>query len=344
MAARLPHRDNRIAQLDQLLLLHVKELLADLFRFFFGRKRNFDEIGHLRFSTLLRIRTARSNDFSPSRIAKQICADRGDIAQPASEARSSRPTGRGSCYALSMSVSTATRNIPVVVFFGLMAASLGGLLLLPAIPQDQSYHDFADQRSISGIRNFWNVASNLPFLAVGAAGLRRFRDDPAIVVFFLGVFLTGLGSSYYHWDPNDATLFWDRLPMTLSFTAILALVVKERLSARVGALLLWPALAIGLFSLLLWRWTDDLRLYFWVQFFPGLTVMLLFWLYPPKYTGTHCWVVAGALYALAKLFEFTDEAIYSTGYFVSGHTLKHLAAAAACFAILRYFSTRRLIA
>ena len=88
---------------------------------------------------------------------------------------------------------------------------------------------------------------------------------------------------------------------------------------------------------------DGKRLYFWVQFFPGLAVLLLFLLYQPKYTGTHYWIVAGVLYALAKLFEFTDGAIYSVGNFLSGHTLKHLTAAAACFAILRYFQTRRLI-
>jgi Ceramidase len=240
-----------------------------------------------------------------------------------------------------MPLNGAMRNLPVIAFFGVMAASLGGLLLLAPIPQEQNYHHFADQRTLFGIPNFWNIASNLPFLAVGAAGLRRFRDDPAIVIFFLGVFLTGIGSSYYHWNPSNDTLFWDRLPMTLSFAAILSLVAKERVSARIGALLLWPALAVGLFSLLLWRWTDDLRLYLWVQFCPGLVVLLLVFLYPTRYTGTYYWIVAGALYALAKLFEFTDQAIYSTGYVVSGHTLKHLAAAAACFAILRYFSTRR---
>jgi hypothetical protein len=242
-----------------------------------------------------------------------------------------------------MTLGSAHPNLSVVALSGLMAASLAGLLLLPSIPQDQSYHQFADQRTMFGIPNFWNVISNLPFLAVGAAGLWRFRDDPATVVFFLGVFLTGIGSSYYHWNPNDRTLFWDRLPMTLSFAAILALVVKERVSARAGAILLWPALAIGLFSLLLWRWTDDLRLYFWVQFFPGLAVLLLFLLYPPKYTGTYYWIIAAALYAFAKVFEFSDQAIFSLGYVVSGHTLKHLAAAAACLMILRYFQTRRLI-
>jgi hypothetical protein len=238
---------------------------------------------------------------------------------------------------------TARRNPRLFVLFGLTAASLAGLLLVPAIPQDPSYHLFADCRTRAGIPNFWNVVSNIPFIAIGAAGLRRFRDDPATIVLFLGFFLTGIGSSYYHWDPSDGTLFWDRLPMTLSFAAILALVVNERVNARAGAILLWPALAIGLSSLLLWRWTDDLRLYFWVQFFPGLAVLLLFLLYPPKYTGTYYWLSAAALYALAKVFEFSDGAIYSAGYFLSGHTLKHLAAAAACFAILRYFQNRQLI-
>lgn len=225
-----------------------------------------------------------------------------------------------------------------------MAVSLAALLLLPSIPQDQRYHQFADRRTIFGIPNFWNVVSNLPFLAIGFAGLGRFRRDPATAVFFLGVFLTGFGSSYYHWDPNDSTLFWDRLPMTLSFAAVLALLLGERVSPQAGAIALWPALAIGVFSLLLWRWTDDLRLYFWVQFFPGVVLLTLFLLYPAKYTGTYRWIVAGALYALAKLFELTDAPIfYLGGGLVSGHTLKHLAAAAACFAVLCYFQTRRPI-
>lgn len=235
----------------------------------------------------------------------------------------------------------AKRNLSMLLFVGLVVASLAALPLLPAIPQDQSYHQFADERTILGIPNFWNVVSNLPFLAVGAAGLRRFRGDRAAAVFFLGVFLTGIGSSYYHWNPNDDTLFWDRLPMTLSFSAILALVVSERMDARSGAILLWPALAIGVFSLILWRWTDDLRLYFWVQFFPGIAVVVLFLLYPPKYTGTRYWIAAAALYALAKVFEFTDESIYSAGNLLSGHTLKHFAAAGACFAIWRCFQMRQ---
>jgi hypothetical protein len=128
--------------------------------------------------------------------------------------------------------------------------------------------------------------SRIFLYAVGAAGLRQFYRDPATLALFLGIFLTGFGSSYYHWNPNNDTLFWDRLPMTLCFMAILAIVVEERVNARFGAALIWPLLATGLFSLVLWRWTGDLRLYGWVQFFPVVVVPLLLLLFPPRYTGT----------------------------------------------------------
>jgi hypothetical protein len=113
--------------------------------------------------------------------------------------------------------------------------------------------------------------------------------------------------------------------------------------AKAGAMLLRPLLAIGIFSLLLWVWTDDLRLYAWAQFFPFLALVLILWFFPPKYTGTFYWAAAAALYALAKLLEYYDDKVYSFGSILSGHTLKHLAAAAAGFAILRLFQTRQPI-
>jgi Ceramidase len=234
-------------------------------------------------------------------------------------------------------------NRRVLVFLISMAVSIIGLLLLPPITQNQNYHDFADQRTILGIPYFWNVVSNLPFIAVGATGLWQFRRNPTIAMLFLGFLMTGFGSAYYHLDPNDRTLFWDRLPMTIGFMAILAIAIEDRLDAKAGAILLWPLIGVGVFSVLLWRWTGDLRLYGWVQFFPCVAVPVLFLLFPPRYSGTSYWLVAAVLYALAKLFEFYDRAIYSFGSILSGHTLKHIAAAAACFAILRYFQKRQPI-
>jgi hypothetical protein len=242
-----------------------------------------------------------------------------------------------------MTIIRAIRSRPMSVLYGLMIVSLAALVPLPPLLQNQDYHQFADQRTIFGIPNFWNVISNLPFIAVGVVGLLRFRRDPIMFVLFLGIFLTGFGSSYYHLNPNDTTLFWDRLPMTLCFAAILAAVVEERVDDRAGRVLLRPLLAIGIFSLLLWRWTDDLRLYAWAQFFPFFAVVAILQLFPAKYTGAFYWIVAVALYALAKLFEYYDEAIYSLGSILSGHTLKHLAAAAGAFAILMLFQNRRKI-
>jgi len=240
-----------------------------------------------------------------------------------------------------MQFASVRPNRAMLIFIGLIAASLAVLLLLPPISQDQSYHRFADQRTFFGVPNFWNVVSNLPFIAVGAVGLQQFHRNSTALVIFLGIFLTGFGSSYYHWDPSDRTLFWDRLPMTLSFMGILTAVVAERLDARAGALL-WPLVATGIVSLLLWRSTGDLRLYGWVQFFPCLALPVLILMFPAKYTGTFYWVAAAALYALAKLFEFYDRAVHAN-FILSGHTLKHLFGAAAAFAVLRYFETRQPI-
>jgi hypothetical protein len=241
-----------------------------------------------------------------------------------------------------MGLNGAIRSHPLTFLFGLAAVSLLGLFLfVPPIPQPQNYHRFADGMTLLGIPNFWNVVSNLPFVLVGAAGLKFFRRDMSAGVFFLGVFLTGFSSSYYHWNPNDWGLFWDRLPMAVAFMAILANVIEERIDPRVGKLLLWPLVALGLVSLMIWLKTDDLRLYGWVQFFPVVVLPLVFWLFAPRYSGTWYWFAAAGWYVFAKVLEAADAAIYAAGgHMMAGHALKHVAAAGACYAILRAFQTR----
>ena len=130
--------------------------------------------------------------------------------------------------------------------------------------------------------------------------------------------------------------------MSIAFMAILANVIGERIEERVGRLLLWPLVALGLVSLLVWLRTDDLRLYAWVQFFPCVALPLMFWLLPPKFTGTGYWFAAAGLYVLAKVLEYADAGIYAaTGQLMSGHALKHVAAAGACYAIYLALVTRR---
>lgn len=244
-----------------------------------------------------------------------------------------------------MNLAAAIRARPLTFLFGFAVVSLLALWFVPPIPQSQLYHQFADQRTMFGIPNFWNVVSNLPFLIVGATGLLRVRGNWSASTFFLGVMLTGVGSSYYHWNPDDMGLFWDRLPMSLAFMAALAYVIEERIDSRAGQLLLWPLILLGIVSLLVWIRTDDLRLYAWVQFFPLVTLPLMFWLLEPKYSGTAYWFVAAGLYALAKVLEYSDAAIHSaTGEMMSGHALKHVAAAGACYAIYLAITTRQPIA
>ena len=241
-----------------------------------------------------------------------------------------------------MTIADTIRARPLTFLFGLAGVSLLALFaFVPPIPQSQLYHQFADQRLLCGVPNFWNVVSNVPFILVGALGLARVRGSLSATVFFLGVFLTGFGSSYYHWRPDDTGLFWDRLPMVIAFMAILANVIEERIDERVGRLLLWPLVALGIFSLLIWLKTDDLRLYGWVQFFPCVVLPLMFWLLPPKYTGTGYWFAAAGLYVLAKVLEFADVGIFAAGYLLSGHSLKHVVAAGACYAVYLAFRTRQ---
>lgn len=206
-------------------------------------------------------------------------------------------------------------------------------LFVPPIAQDQSYHLFADNRTVLGIPNFWNVASNLPFAAVGILGLWKLRGAVNRAL-FAGVVLTFFGSAYYHLAPSDATLVWDRLPMTLVFMALLACVVSGESKARSIGWLLALLVACGVISVLWWNITGDLRPYILVQFGPLLILIPALWFI----RDTRFLAVALGLYGMAKLAEFYDHAIFS-GLTLSGHTAKHLFASIATYFIYRWRET-----
>jgi hypothetical protein len=84
----------------------------------------------------------------------------------------------------------------------------------------------------------------------------------------------------------------------------------------------------------------DLRLYFLVQYGSLLLVVLLLILYPARYPGTGYLVVGLAAYAAAKVFELADQEIFSLGHIVSGHTLKHIAAAGGVACLVAMLRTR----
>jgi hypothetical protein len=232
------------------------------------------------------------------------------------------------------------RGVIILALVGLSAAAV--MLLAPPVPQDPRYHDFADKLPRLGIPNGWNVLSNLPFVLTGAYGLHRLRrarrwfpqrwQRAAAVILALGMILVAFGSSYYHLAPDDPRLVWDRLPMSIVFMALTALVIGDRVDERLGRTALIPLLILGVVSAVTWLPTHDLRLYGIVQYGSAAAIALLLPFCPwRRLPGNHL-LAAMAAYAAAKVLEVRaiDHALFAaTHQAVSGHSLKHLCAAAA---------------
>ena len=234
------------------------------------------------------------------------------------------------------------------------------LFILPPVPQPQWYHDFADQAPLLGVPNFWNVISNFPLLVIGLWGIlylgsKQVKEGSLYtnerwmyLVFFAAVALTSLGSAYYHLKPNNERLVWDRLPIAITFMALFGIIISEYLSRRAGGFLFLPLLLLGAASVIYWDLTEtwgrgDLRPYLLTQLYPALAIPLILWLTPSRYTQTEELYAAIAWYAAATLCEFLDKAIYAAGRIVSGHTLKHIAAAVSCYLILNWIQSRRKV-
>ncbi len=242
-----------------------------------------------------------------------------------------------------------------VVAFTLL--SIAAAFLLPAIPQPAAYHDFADHRAMYGVANFLDVASNVGFLLVAVTGFvvvmrprTRFEFSSErwpYAVFFAGMLLTAAGSAYYHLAPNNERLFWDRLPMTIAFMALVAAQIVERISVRAGLAVLFPMLLLGIGSVVYWRATERAGVgnvvpYGVLQGYSVVILLLIALLHPSRYTRGNdvYWVFAG--YVIAKLLELFDREVLAFGHLVSGHTLKHVAAAVAGFVVCRMLMLRTL--
>ena len=186
------------------------------------------------------------------------------------------------------------RNLVISVVTA--AALVAFFLLSSPVPQDPAYHQFADGRTLLGVSNFWNVMSNLPLMVIGLWGtLIVFRHhnivclpglELAYIVFFTGILLTAFGSAYYHLNPANDPLVWDRLPMTIGFAGLFSVILGEFVSKRIGRTILIPLLLIGIASVEYWAYTEtngqgDLRPYVVVQFLPMILVPAILLTYKP---------------------------------------------------------------
>jgi len=233
---------------------------------------------------------------------------------------------------------------------------------LPPLPQAESYHAFAETRTLLGIPHFTDVVSNLVFLLVGALGLawllrnwnrlgvifvHRVESLPYSVL-FLATIGVAVGSSYYHWDPDHFRLYWDRLAMTAAFMSLSAAIIGERLHYRLGLIALPILVLLGMGAATHWLLTEmggagDLRLYLLTQAVPLVAGALLILLYRSPYTRGGDFIAAGGWYVLALVAQNLDRQIHAfTAGWISGHTLKHLLAGLAIYWILRMLRLRKI--
>ena len=235
-----------------------------------------------------------------------------------------------------------------------MAALVVAMRLDP-VAQNPGYHLFADTRTIWRIPNFLDVVSNLPFLIVGLMGLYRMQyahrlqiDEEmktSYLLLFSGVGLIAIGSAYYHLSPSNDTLVWDRLPMSIAFMAIFAIILGEFISLRLGKILLLPLSLAGVASVVYWYATEtagqgDLRFYGLIQYLPMvlIPIILIFFRSRFSHSAAYWWLLLA--YLIAKVFEHFDAKIYNASTILSGHTLKHLAAAAGLYILVLSYQKR----
>jgi hypothetical protein len=229
------------------------------------------------------------------------------------------------------------------------------MLFVEPIPQWPEYHLFADTRSLLDIPNALNVLSNLGFVFVGAWGLwlglarpwkRPGQLRAAYMMIFLGVLLTAFGSGWYHLEPTNERLVWDRLPMSITAMALLATAISEFINSDMARRMLWPLIILGMASVLWWGWTEsqgmgDLRPYALVQFLPAVLIVSMMILYRSPADFILAMVGMIFFYGLAKLCEHFDVAIYQTLGSLSGHSLKHFfAAIAGAFVLFLLYRAR----
>ena len=246
------------------------------------------------------------------------------------------------------------KNKIIITFFIVLVMSV--FVFINPVSQPQNYYNFSDKNNYYGISNFWNVISNIPFLIVGIYGLvlnkqkKLIHDNypgiPIYGIFFLGVFLTGFGSSWFHLNPNNETLVWDRLPMTIGFMALTTALLSEYSYREFQKQFIYPLLLIGFISVVYWHMTEqagrgDLRLYALVQFLPMLVIPVVAFTNKSRFTNNVKLVGVIVFYLLAKVAEHYDQAIHQLLGDISGHSIKHLLAAIATYLVLRMLMLRK---
>ena len=238
-------------------------------------------------------------------------------------------------------------KVGYIILTAIAILGVAGIFMLSPIEQDKEYHNFCDSETIFNIPNFWNVVSNIPFLVIGLIGLYKtttlLETKIQYIVFFLGISLVSIGSGYYHLNPNNNTLVWDRLPMTIAFMSLFSIIISEFIDFKIGLKSLFALVLIGLLSVIYWIVFNDLKIYILVQFYPVLAILVILIFFKSKYNLTIGYWLLLLAYIIAKIFEHFDYQTQSTLKILSGHTLKHLVISIGIFILLWTYLNRKNI-
>ncbi len=236
-------------------------------------------------------------------------------------------------------------SIPQLLLWVTILTSIAVFIFIKPIAQDIQYHFFSNDLAALGINNCWNVLSNIGFVITGLLGIKFLRHYKIINsinwLLFAGIVLTGFGSAYYHFNPNNSSLVWDRLPMTIVFTSFFAIIYTWCFSPTVGFKIWLISVAVGIYAVFYWQYTEqafrgDLRLYAIVQFLPIVLIVIIMASNYKKHTFLIKPIsMIIVWYIIAKLLEHFDAAIFKTTGIISGHPLKHIAAAIATYYIYK---------
>jgi hypothetical protein len=221
-------------------------------------------------------------------------------------------------------------------------------MLRAPVKQALDYHAFDDTRALFGVPNFWNVASNLPFLVVGLLGIEELSDCPR-------------GALSASMPPNS---FFRRRDLRRSRLSLLSSYAGQRLP-DLGS----PAHDDGVHVLCrdhhrgahrspdrcpvaatacaarrgvgrLLAADRRLRPYIVVQFLPLLVIPLVLLLFPSSFSSVALvWAMLGS-YALSKALELGDDFTFAFGGLMSGHALKHAVAALSMYLFVLAVRTR----
>ena len=235
-------------------------------------------------------------------------------------------------------------SLGYLILSAIAIIAIAGIFVLSPIEQDKVYHNFCDADTIFNIPNFWNVVSNIPFLIIGLIGLYKTSTllDKKIqyIMFFSGITLVAIGSGYYHLNPNNNTLVWDRLPMTIAFMSLFSIIISEFINMKIGLNSLFPAVLVGLLSVIYWVVFNDLKIYILVQFYPVLAILVMLIFFKSKYNLTIGYWLLLLAYIIAKIFEHFDYQTESALKILSGHTLKHIVIAIGIISLLYTYLIR----